>query len=143
MSLADAFHGRNVLVTGGLGFLGSNLAIRLARCGANVTILDSLIPQFGGSFFNISPVRNQVAVNISDMRDALAARLSEAGIGIGIHYPTPIHRMCGYDFLGYSAGSLPITERAARRVLSLPCYPELDHEAVRRVCSAVNDVLGT
>jgi UDP-glucose 4-epimerase len=70
MSLADAFHGRNVLVTGGLGFLGSNLAIRLVRYGANVTILDSLIPQFGGSFFNISPVRNQVVVNISDMRDA-------------------------------------------------------------------------
>jgi UDP-glucose 4-epimerase len=70
MSLADAFHGRNVLVTGGLGFLGSNLVIRLARYGANVTILDSLVPQFGGSFFNISSVRGQVAVNISDMRDA-------------------------------------------------------------------------
>ncbi|MBI3838531.1 MAG: GDP-mannose 4,6-dehydratase [Planctomycetia bacterium] len=70
MSLADAFHGRNVLVTGGLGFLGSNLAIKLVRYGANVTLLDSLIPQFGGSFFNISPIRNQVVVNISDMRDA-------------------------------------------------------------------------
>jgi UDP-glucose 4-epimerase len=70
MSLADAFHGRNVLVTGGLGFLGSNLAIKLVRYGANVTILDSLIPEFGGSFFNISPIRGQVVVNISDMRDA-------------------------------------------------------------------------
>lgn len=70
MSLADDFHGRNVLVTGGLGFLGSNLAIKLARYGAQVTIVDSLIPQFGGSFFNISPVRGQVVVNISDMRDA-------------------------------------------------------------------------
>ena len=50
MSLADAFHGRNILITGGLGFLGSNLAIKLARYGANVTIVDSLIPQFGGSF---------------------------------------------------------------------------------------------
>jgi UDP-glucose 4-epimerase len=69
MSLADAFHGRNVLITGGLGFLGSNLAVKLARYGANVTILDSLIPQFGGSFFNIAPIRNQVVVNISDMRD--------------------------------------------------------------------------
>lgn len=69
MSLADAFHGRNVLVTGGLGFIGSNLVIKLVRYGATVTVLDSLIPQFGGSFFNISPVRNQVTVNISDMRD--------------------------------------------------------------------------
>ena len=70
MSLADAFHGRNVLVTGGLGFLGSNLAIKLVRYGANVTLLDSLIPEFGGTFFNIAPIRNQVVVNISDMRDA-------------------------------------------------------------------------
>lgn len=70
MNLADAFHGRNVLVTGGLGFLGSNLAIRLVQYGAHVTLLDSLIPQFGGSFFNVAPVRGQVAINISDMRDA-------------------------------------------------------------------------
>lgn len=79
MSLADAFHGRNVLVTGGLGFIGSNLAIKLARYGANVTILDSLIPQFGGSFFNISPVRGQVAVNISDMRDPHSLDILVAG----------------------------------------------------------------
>jgi UDP-glucose 4-epimerase len=70
MNLADAFHGRNVLVTGGLGFLGSNLAIELVRHGAHVTLLDSLIPQFGGNVFNIEPVRKRVAVNISDMRDA-------------------------------------------------------------------------
>lgn len=69
MSLADAFHARNVLITGGLGFLGSNLAIKLVHYGARVTILDSLVPQFGGSFFNIAPVRKDVVVNISDMRD--------------------------------------------------------------------------
>jgi len=79
MSLADAFHGRNVLVTGGLGFIGSNLAIKLARYGANVTIVDSLVPQFGGSFFNISPVRGQVAVNISDMRDPHSLDILVAG----------------------------------------------------------------
>lgn len=69
MSLADHFHNRNVLITGGLGFIGSNLAIKLVQYGAHVTLLDSLIPQHGGNFFNISPIRNQVAVNISDMRD--------------------------------------------------------------------------
>ncbi len=53
----------------GLGFLGSNLAIKLVQYGANVTLLDSLIPQFGGNYFNISPVRQQVRINISDMRD--------------------------------------------------------------------------
>jgi len=70
MNLADAFYGRNVLVTGGLGFLGSNLAIRLASYGARVTVLDALVPNFGGSLFNIAPVRGQVTLNISDMRDA-------------------------------------------------------------------------
>jgi nucleoside-diphosphate-sugar epimerase len=69
-SLAESFEGRNVLITGGLGFLGSNLAIRLVNCGARVMLLDSLIPQFGGSPANIAPVANQVIVNISDMRDA-------------------------------------------------------------------------
>jgi nucleoside-diphosphate-sugar epimerase len=70
MTLSDAFHGRDVMITGGLGFLGSNLAIKLVQYGANVTLLDSLIPQFGGSYFNIAPVRNAVKINISDMRDA-------------------------------------------------------------------------
>ncbi len=68
--LADAFADRNVLITGGLGFIGSNLAIRLVELGARVTLLDSLIPQFGGTLANIAPVRSQVVVNISDMRDA-------------------------------------------------------------------------
>lgn len=69
MNVADKFHGKNVLITGGLGFIGSNLAIKLVRYGAHVTLLDSLVPQFGGNFFNIAPIRNEVAVNISDMRD--------------------------------------------------------------------------
>jgi nucleoside-diphosphate-sugar epimerase len=70
MILEDTFRGRRVLVTGGLGFLGSNLAIRLVRLGAKVTLVDSLVPQFGGNRQNIAPVRSNVTVNISDMRDA-------------------------------------------------------------------------
>jgi UDP-glucose 4-epimerase len=69
LNLADPFHDAAVLVTGGLGFIGSNLAIKLAQYGARVTLLDSLVPQFGGNFFNIASIRNQVRVNISDMRD--------------------------------------------------------------------------
>ncbi|MBI3838530.1 MAG: DegT/DnrJ/EryC1/StrS family aminotransferase [Planctomycetia bacterium] len=78
----------------------------------------------------------------SRQRDQIIERFKQEEIGFGIHYPTPIHRMSGYEFLGYRAGALPITERAATEVLSLPCYPELSLEAVRRVCSAVNDVVG-
>ena len=69
MNLADCFLNRDVLITGGLGFLGSNLAVRLVKYGARVTLLDSLVPQHGGNFFNIAPIRQQVAINISDMRD--------------------------------------------------------------------------
>ena len=65
----NSFSEKRILITGGLGFVGSNLAIALAKHGAIVTILDSLIPKFGGSFYNIEPIREQVSVNISDMRD--------------------------------------------------------------------------
>lgn len=70
MIARDAYRDRRVLITGGLGFVGSNLAIRLVRLGAKVTIVDSLVPQFGGNFFNIAPIRGDVTLNISDMRDA-------------------------------------------------------------------------
>lgn len=72
-----------------------------------------------------------------DERDRLLASLKAEGIACGIHYPTPIHLMRGYEFLGHKVGSLPITEHAAKRILSLPCYPELTDDEVRRVAEAV------
>jgi nucleoside-diphosphate-sugar epimerase len=63
------FKDKKVLISGGLGFIGSNLAIELVNIGAFVTIVDSLIPEYGGNFWNIEPVKNQVKVNISDVRD--------------------------------------------------------------------------
>lgn len=65
----ESFNGKRVLITGGLGFIGSNLARRLVTLGAQVTIVDSLIPAYGGNFFNIEEIRNQVVCNISDVRD--------------------------------------------------------------------------
>jgi UDP-glucose 4-epimerase len=64
--------GSRVLVTGGLGFIGSNLAIRLANLGARVTLVDAMIPEYGGNPFNIEPVRDRVAVNFGDVCDRLA-----------------------------------------------------------------------
>jgi UDP-glucose 4-epimerase len=64
-----AFLGKKVLVTGGLGFIGSNLAIRLVELGADVLLVDSLIPDYGGNLFNIEPVKDRVRVNIADVRD--------------------------------------------------------------------------
>lgn len=63
------FRGKKVLITGGLGFIGSNLAIRLVDSGARVTLFDSLITNFGGNKFNISPIEKRVRVVIADMRD--------------------------------------------------------------------------
>jgi len=65
---------KNILITGGLGFIGSNLAIRLVELGANVTLVDSLIPQYGGNLWNIEPIKDQVRVNISDVRDEYAMK---------------------------------------------------------------------
>ncbi len=64
-----SFVGKQVLITGGLGFIGSHLARRLVSSGAIVTLVDSLIPQYGGNLFNIQDIRDRLTVNISDVRD--------------------------------------------------------------------------
>ncbi len=67
--LKETFQGKRVLITGGLGFLGSNLAIALVDLGADVTLLDNMLPLYGGNRFNIEPVRDRVQINFSDVRD--------------------------------------------------------------------------
>jgi UDP-glucose 4-epimerase len=69
---ASGFSQKRVLITGGLGFIGSSTARRLVSLGAKVTIVDSLIPQYGGNFFNIHDIEDQVKVNITDVRDPFA-----------------------------------------------------------------------
>jgi dTDP-glucose 4,6-dehydratase/UDP-glucose 4-epimerase len=66
------FQGARVLVTGGIGFIGSNLARRLVGLGARVTLADSLIPQYGGNLQNIADIRDRVTVNVCDVRDRFA-----------------------------------------------------------------------
>jgi UDP-glucose 4-epimerase len=58
-----------VLITGGLGFIGSHLARRLVREGADVTLVDSLIPEYGGNLANVAEIADRVNINISDVRD--------------------------------------------------------------------------
>ena len=62
-------NGKNFLITGGAGFIGSNLAKRLCSLGANVTIVDSLIPEYGGNLQNLASISDSVNLNISDVRD--------------------------------------------------------------------------
>jgi dTDP-glucose 4,6-dehydratase/UDP-glucose 4-epimerase len=66
------FADADVLITGGLGFIGSALARRLVDLGAKVTLVDSLIPEYGGNLFNIHDIRNRVTVDLTDVRDAAA-----------------------------------------------------------------------
>ncbi len=66
--------GRRALITGGLGFIGSNLARRLADNDVTVTVVDSLIPEYGGNLFNLAGFEHRVRINISDVRDAHAMR---------------------------------------------------------------------
>ena len=65
----NLFKQKKVLITGGLGFIGSHLARRLVDVGAIVTLVDSLIPQYGGNIFNIHDIQNRLTTNISDVRD--------------------------------------------------------------------------
>lgn len=74
MELSGAFANRRVLITGALGFIGSNLARRLVDLGARVLLVDSLIPEYGGNLFNIEGIEDRVRVNISDVRDAHSMR---------------------------------------------------------------------
>lgn len=67
--LADGFRDKRVLVTGGLGFIGSTLARELVEAGADVLVIDSLVPEYGGSLHNIVGIEDRMSVNISDVRD--------------------------------------------------------------------------
>ncbi len=69
MNFKKSFSSKNILITGGLGFIGSNLAYRLVNLGANVTLVDSLIPEYGGNLSNIVNFQDKININISDVRD--------------------------------------------------------------------------
>jgi UDP-glucose 4-epimerase len=66
---ADAWRKRRVLVTGGLGFIGSNLARRLCDLGAEVTVIDNMMPHHGGNHFNLEGYADQISIHLCDLRD--------------------------------------------------------------------------
>jgi UDP-glucose 4-epimerase len=72
--VASAYAGARVVITGGLGFIGSTLALRLAELGADLLLVDNLFPEAGGTLFNVAPIRERVAIEIADIRDVRAMR---------------------------------------------------------------------
>ena len=69
MGEIEGYRGKRVLITGGLGFIGSNLAIKLVEMGADVVLVDSMLPLYGGNLFNVEPIKDWVRINFSDIRD--------------------------------------------------------------------------
>lgn len=70
----DAFAGKKVLITGGLGFVGSTLAIKSAELGAEVTVVDNMLPGLGGNLFNVNEILDKIKINFSDIRDENSMR---------------------------------------------------------------------
>ena len=85
----DVYRDRRVLITGGLGFIGSNLARRLVGFGADVTLVDSLIPAYGGNPRNIAGIEDRVRVNVADVRDRFAMEYLVRGQGTIEREETP------------------------------------------------------
>ncbi|MGD9922185.1 MAG: DegT/DnrJ/EryC1/StrS family aminotransferase [Pseudorhodoplanes sp.] len=83
-----------------------------------------------------TPVFHLYVVQIDD-RDRVRETLNAAGIGAGVHYPVPVHEQPAFRHLGYRPDDFPVTSRVAKRVLSLPIYPEITRLQVERVASAL------
>ncbi len=113
--------GSNVLITGGLGFIGSNLAFKIAAEGGNVTLVDSLVPEYGGSLYNVRDISPAARINISDVRDPFSLS----------------HLLAGQDFLFNLAGQTshldsmedPFTD------LEINCKAQL---SILEICRRVN-----
>jgi len=86
------------------------------------------------------PVWHLFVVRVPE-RDALLAALRQQGIAAGIHYPVPLHRQPAYEHLKIAEGALPITERVAASIVSLPLYPEMTREQIAAVSRAVIDTV--
>jgi perosamine synthetase len=82
-------------------------------------------------------------VRIERGRDRFQQRLRELGVGTAVHYPVPVHRQPLYIDLGYGQVSMPVAERVADQVLSLPVHPGLSEQDLERIVESVRKVAAT
>ncbi|MFQ5589934.1 MAG: DegT/DnrJ/EryC1/StrS family aminotransferase [Phycisphaerae bacterium] len=88
------------------------------------------------------PVYHQYSI-LCDRRDELKACLADHGVACSVYYPVPLHLQPCFSYLGYARGSLPVSERTCKRILSLPCHPMLSDEDLEHVASCVNAFHGS
>lgn len=74
-----------------------------------------------------------------DKRDELKKKLADEGISSGIHYPIPLHLQSAYEYLGYSQGSFPVSEKKAKRILSIPFWPYISDEQIGYVVKSIKN----
>lgn len=115
-----------------------NLAHRYHQLFAEVK--DSVVLPVEASW--TKGVYHLYVVRVQD-REAMQARLAEAGIATGIHYPIPLHQQKAYHQLGYKTGDFPVTERVAREIVSLPMFPQLLPAQQDEVAAAVKEFVGS
>ena len=133
---ADAYAGRRVLITGGLGFIGSNIAHKLLPLGATVTLVDSMAPLYGGNPANIAEVRDQVTVCIGDCRDEALMRPLVREADVIFHLAAQVSYI---DSAGIPLEDLDINCRGTLQLLEL-CRQ--DNPAARVVFASSRLVLG-
>jgi dTDP-4-amino-4,6-dideoxygalactose transaminase len=110
-------------------------ASRRVLAAAYQELLDPELAPTVGELRDSHGVRHLMVVRVKE-RDRVRRTLAESGVGTGVHYPTPCHRMPPFE--GFADGPLPVAEAACREVLSLPMYPSLGLDAVEVVSSLVN-----
>lgn len=77
-----------------------------------------------------------------DNRDEVLKKMQDKGIGVLIHYPIPVHLQKAYQELGYKQGDLPVSERCANRIMSLPMFPHMNQEQIKYVSESLKESLG-
>jgi dTDP-4-amino-4,6-dideoxygalactose transaminase len=109
----------------------------------NAKLYDRLLEGIPGVSFVHEAAYSQsvyhLYVILTDDRDGLQKYLGEKGIGTGLHYPLPLHLQKAYAHMGLKKGDLPVTERTAERLLSLPMFAELTAEQIEYVAGSVRE----
>ncbi len=100
--------------------------------------IDGVVPPGPGVLDKTTPVYHLYVIYLENgRRDELRQYLQEKGIGTGIHYPIPVHLTKAFEYLGYKEGDFPVTEDRAKKILSLPMYPELSREQIEYVVEQI------